>query len=181
MRRGHPLPRLWLMSDERQGEALWPALEALPKGSGIVVRHYSLAADERSALIGRVGRIARRRGLLFVTAGPPDLAIAADADGFHERSKRIGPPGLLRTLSVHNEEELRLAERVGADLVFVSPVFPTASHPQGEALGPEAFAALVRTTDLPVIALGGMNAERARALADTGMHGWAAIGALTPD
>lgn len=180
MRRGHPLPRLWLMSDERQGEALWPALEQLPDDSGVVLRHYSLEADERLTLIDRAREIAARRGLILVVAGPPELALACGADGYHERSERIGPPGLLRTMSAHDAGELRLAERVGADLVFVSPVFTTRSHRGAPALGRVKFASLVARTNLPVIALGGMTEERAQGLVDTGMHGWAAIGALTP-
>lgn len=181
MRRGHPLPRLWMMTDERQGEALWPALDALPAGSGVVVRHYSLARTERRALIARVRTIARRRGLLFVTAGSPALAIASKADGFHERSARIGPAHLLRTMSAHNETELVTAERAGADLVFVSPVFSTRSHPGAATLGPRRLARLTWQTDIPVAALGGMTAERAQHLRSTGIYGWAAIGALTPN
>src|SRR5439155_26981070 len=38
----HPLPRLWLMTDERQGDGLWAALERMPRGAGVVFRHYSL-------------------------------------------------------------------------------------------------------------------------------------------
>ncbi|MCA1749498.1 MAG: thiamine phosphate synthase [Parasphingopyxis sp.] len=168
------------MSDERQGEALWPALDNLPAGSGVVVRHYSLARAERRTLIDRVREIARPRGLVLIVAGPPDLATACGADGFHERSERIGPPELLRTMSAHDAAEIETAERVGADLVFVSPVFATRSHTEAPALGRAKFTSLVGQTDLPVVALGGMDAERAHSLAGTGMHGWAAIGALTP-
>ena len=50
MPRCHPVPRLWLMTDERQGETLWRALERLPERSGVVFRHYSLPAKERHRL-----------------------------------------------------------------------------------------------------------------------------------
>ena len=32
------LPRLWLMTDERVGDALIPAVERLPRGAGTVFR-----------------------------------------------------------------------------------------------------------------------------------------------
>ena len=54
------------MTDERQGDALWSALERLPRGAGIVFRHYTLARRERRLLFDRVRRVARRRGLLLV-------------------------------------------------------------------------------------------------------------------
>jgi thiamine-phosphate pyrophosphorylase len=74
MHRRQPLPRLWLMTDERQGEALWRAVDRLPRGSGIVFRHYSLPPRERSALLARLRRRAMKRGLMLVLAGDPIAA-----------------------------------------------------------------------------------------------------------
>ena len=69
------------------------------------------------------------------------------------------------------------AERRGATLIFLAPVFPTRSHPEGRVLGPLRFAVLARQTRLPVIALGGMNAARAKRLGPAGIYGWAGIDA----
>src|SRR3569623_1397251 len=71
MQRRQPLPRLWLMTDERQGEALWAALEKLPRGAGIVFRHYGLPAKERRRLFARVHAIARTKRLLLLAARLP--------------------------------------------------------------------------------------------------------------
>ncbi|QLC22717.1 thiamine phosphate synthase [Parasphingopyxis sp. CP4] len=185
VRRRHPLapalPKLWLMTDERQGDQLWPALDALPRGSGVIVRHYSLSPSERRVLVARIRKIADGRGLVLVTAGSAKLARSSHADGFHARSGERGPPGLIRTMAAHNLAELRLAERVGADLVFFSPVFATESHPGAPSLGRVRFGELVRQSRIPVIALGGMTNSRAQSLAGFNIYGWAAIGALTPD
>lgn len=168
------------MTDERQGDRLWPALTALPHGSGVIVRHYSFPSAERRALIARVRRIAKARRLIMIVAGPAKLARAFGADGFHRRSAHRTPRDLLRTVAVHNEPELRLAERLDADLVFLSPVFATDSHPDGTTLGRVRFGRLAAQSRIPVIALGGMNRRRARSLSGLGTYGWAAIGALTP-
>lgn len=170
MHRRHPLPRLWLMTDERQGEAFWAALERLPRGAGVVFRHYSLGPEARRALFGRVREAARRRGLVLLAAGRP----LPGADGTHNRKNGRG----IRSFSVHGPAELRAALRSGADLVFVSPVFPTRSHPGAPALGLARFASLARRSPVPVIALGGMDAARAKRL--RGAYGWAGIDALTP-
>ncbi|MGP1353273.1 MAG: thiamine phosphate synthase [Parasphingopyxis sp.] len=180
MRRGHPLPRLWMMTDERQGDNLWPALKALPRGSGVIVRHYSLAPPERRRLIARIREIARARRLLLIVAGSAQFARATRAEGFHSRSPHRTPRDLLRTVAVHDEAELRLAERIGADLVFISPVFATRSHPGGRTLGRMRFGRLATRSRMPVVALGGMNRRRAQSLRGFGIYGWAAIGALTP-
>ena len=116
----------------------------------------------------------------MIIAGQANEAMAARADGFHRRSQHRGPRHLLRTVAVHDTKELRLAERVGADLLFISPVFPTRSHPGARALGRTGLFALARLTRIPAIALGGMTASRARGVMTHRIHGWAAIGALTP-
>ncbi|MFO1238723.1 MAG: thiamine phosphate synthase [Sphingomonadaceae bacterium] len=158
------LPRLWLMTDERMGEALWPALMALPKGAGVIFRHYSLARAERLDLFRKIRVIARARRLTLLAGGP---------GGAHGR--HFGAV----TAPVHSLRERIAAERNGAKLIFVSPVFPTASHPGARALGRNRFGLLIRGSRVPVIALGGMTRKRARSLSDFRIHGWAAISSLT--
>ncbi|HEY6917435.1 MAG TPA: thiamine phosphate synthase [Allosphingosinicella sp.] len=178
MRSRHPLPRLWMMTDERQGDALWAALGRLPRGAGIVFRHYGLPLPERRALLAKVRRIARRRGLRLVIAAPEGLPVSRQ-DGVHNPAMRLHKYAELRTFSAHTVPELRAAKRKDADLVFLSPVFPTRSHPGAPTLGPLRFAKLVREAAMPVIALGGMDAARARRLRGSGAYGWAAIDAWT--
>jgi thiamine-phosphate pyrophosphorylase len=164
MFRRQPLPRLWLMTDERQGEGLWEALERLPKGSGVVFRHYGLAPGERRRLFDRVRRVARRRRLLLLAGG------GLRGDGIHN-----GRGGGFRSASAHNLRELKSAERSGAELVFVSPAFPTRSHPAALALGPVRFGLISSQARVPVIALGGVDARKARRLPN--IYGWAGIDA----
>lgn len=174
MRCRHSLPRLWMMTDERQGEDLLAAVERLPRGAGIVFRHYSLPERERRSVFDQVKAAARRRGLKLLLAGPAAEARAWGADGSHGS----GRGGGFRSAPVHNLREIRAAERAGAGLLFLSPVFPTRSHPGARPLGPSRFTLLARRTRLPVIALGGLDAQRARAL--RGAYGWAAVDAWLP-
>jgi thiamine-phosphate pyrophosphorylase len=163
------LPCVWLFTDERQGEALWPALERLPRGAGVIFRHYK--TPDRAALARRVRAVCRRRGMVFIVAGPPSLARAWRADGAHGRL-----PGTL-TAPAHGMTELVAARRCGARLAFLSPLFATRSHPGGRPLGRLRFGALARRAPLPVAALGGVTAPRARQLAALGGCGWGAIDA----
>lgn len=159
------------MTDERMGARLFDAIGRLPDGAGIVLRHYDLPEVERRALFDRVAAIARTRDILLLLAGPAELAEAWGADGSHGR----GPGDGLRSAPVHDLVEIRAAEADSADLLFLSPVHPTRSHPGAPALGLDGFAVLVRETALPVIALGGMDAVRARETARLGAYGWAGI------
>ena len=176
----HPRPRLWLMTDERQGEALWTALAGLPRGAGIVFRHYHTPPEERRALYEKVRAVARRRRLVLVLAGPARLATAWRADGAHGRGIRRSARPLLVTAPAHDRPELVAAREAGAHLIFLSPVFATRSHPGGLTLGPVRFG-LAAQARPGVIALGGMDAARDRRLRALGGYGWAAIDALTPN
>jgi thiamine-phosphate pyrophosphorylase len=178
MRRRHaPLPTLWLMTDERVGDALWPALAALPRGSGVVFRHHATPSGERRALFDRVRRIARARRLLLLLAGPPTLARAWRADGWHGRSAHVGG---LHSAPAHDTRELVAARRAGAAFAFLSPVFATRSHPGAKALGVVRFGLLARGAGMPVVALGGMTRANVRRVRAVGASGWAAIDGLTP-
>jgi len=178
MPRRHPFPTVWLMTDERQGEGLWPALHDLPRGSGVIFRHHALAPDARRALFDRVRRVARARGLVLLLAGPPALARGWRADGFHGRRLGTAYPELCHSAPAHDARELVEAQRSGADLVLLSPVHATRSHPGQKPLGRTRFGLLARQSRLPVIALGGMTAPRARTIEALGSQGWAGIDGL---
>jgi thiamine-phosphate pyrophosphorylase len=171
------IPRLWLMTDERQGDGLWRALDRLPRGSGLIFRHYGLAPAERRLLFERVRRVARRRRLVLVLAGSPRLAIAWRADGVHGRSPHRPARPLVRTAPAHGAVELVKARRAGASLIFLSPVFATRSHPEGRPLGPVRFGILAQGRGR-IAALGGMNVRRGRRLTRLGSYGWAGIDAF---
>ena len=177
-----PMPKLWLMTDERGGDPVTIA-RGLPKGSGIVFRHHATPAPERRALFRLVRRIARARRHVLLLAATPAQARAWGADGAHHRSALVSAKGSgdLRSVAVHNRRELVIARRIGADLVFVSPVFPTRSHVGVKGLGVVRFGLLVAKYCRPVIALGGLNVCSFKKLRGMSVYGWAAIDAFKPD
>ena len=168
-------PREWLMTDERLGDRLWEAIEALPQGGGIVFRHYGLAAEARLNLGLKVAKLARVRNLLFAVAGSTKLAEEFDAALAHNPDV---PGKLPLSVAVHDERQALLARTAGAVLTFVAPVLPTRSHPGAPALGPERAAAIASQAGCPAIALGGMDSERFAQLDAThpgAFHGYAGI------
>ncbi len=161
------------MTDERVGDGLMRAIARLPKGSGIIFRHYSLAPAARRELFVQVKRAARARRMTLILAGD-DLW---RADGSHRRAPKRNRT--IQTAPVHSVRERIAAERGGADLLFVSPIYPTQSHPGGKAIGRIGIGRVINGARTPIIALGGMTKQRARSLGRS-IYGWAAISALTP-
>jgi thiamine-phosphate pyrophosphorylase len=156
------------MTDERLGDGLWAALRRLPRGSGVVFRHYATPVRERRMLFRRVVRIARARGLVVVRAGE---RAGYGEDGVHGGARGSG----LRTAPAHDRREAVAAVRRGAEVVFVSPVFGTRSHPGGKTLGARGARRVFQGLPVVAIALGGVDAGRFRKL--VGFDGWAAIDA----
>lgn len=171
------LPLLWLLSDARNDARLETALERLPRGSAFVFRHYHLALTERRERFDRLSRLCRRLGHMAILSDDGELAREWGAEGVYGDAARLsGAAGLLRMGTAHDAKELEAALAAGAHGIFLSPVFATASHPGSATLGEEGFNALAKRSPRPVIALGGMTAERA-ALLD--WPRWAAIDGLS--
>ncbi|MEP7222560.1 MAG: thiamine phosphate synthase [Novosphingobium sp.] len=170
------LPRLWLISDARNDAVLEAALRRLPRGSGLIFRHYHLTQADRRDRFAVLARLARRCGHVVVLSGTARQARRWGADGAYGSPRDLAKgPALLRLATAHSPRELSAARRARADAVLLSPVFTTRSHPGGKVLGPLRVLLSARLTPLPVIALGGMNPRRARRLPGLG---WAAIDGL---
>jgi thiamine-phosphate pyrophosphorylase len=182
--RGKALPRLFFFTDPARVPNPEAVLARLPRGAGVVYRAFG--ASDALARGRRLARIARRRGLTLLAGADAGLAAAIGADGVHlpERAAasavglRRARPRWIVTAAAHSASAIVRARRAGADAVFVSPVFPSASPSAGRPLGQLRFARLVRGARLPVYALGGIDAATARRIARTGLAGFAAIDAL---
>ena len=179
-----PLPRLLFFTDPVRTPDPGAVLSRLPRGSGVVFRAFG-AAD--AIEVGRrLGRIARRRGLVFLVGADAALAVAVRADGVHlpERlAHRAGVNRRLRwrfivTAAAHDLPAVRRSRRSGVDAVVISPVFASESRSAGRPLGPRRFAGLVRAAAIPVYGLGGIDARSSRRLSHSGAAGLAAIGAF---
>lgn len=157
----------WLMTDERMGDALFAALRALPPGAGVVFRHHETAPRERHRLWLAVRRIATARRLFVVAVGAKP-----GARGEHNGRRPT-------TAAAHDRREAIRHRR--ARYLFVSPVYPTRSHPDATTLGAMKAARIAVGLGAEVIALGGMDARRWRRIRQLGFDGWAAIDALSPD
>ena len=171
------LPNLWLFSDQRNDRQLERALMRLPRGCGFVFRHYHLPDDKRRSRFDALAKLCGARNHVMILAGAGATAREWGAAGAYGGVAELGEyEGVARFAAVHDAHEIALADRMGAAAMFLSPVYPTRSHPDGKVLGKSQFLQLADQAEAPVIALGGMNAERA---ADLGWPRWAAIDGLS--
>ena len=105
------------------------------------------------------------------------------SDGIHLNSREIKLfssekkiKNLYIATSIHNYEELLLAEQKNVDFLVLSPVNRTLSHPNSIPLGWGKFKQLTDKSNVPVFALGGMTKNDLKTAKDYGGQGIAAIG-----
>jgi thiamine-phosphate pyrophosphorylase len=117
--------------------------------------------------------------LILLLAGDARTATAWKADGWHgRRNERNATGRALHSAPAHNLAEIVAVCRSDADALFLSPLFPTCSHPGGTHLGRIRFAALAHQARMPVMALGGVKRGHRHMLRSIGADGWAAIDGL---
>lgn len=93
----------------------------------------------------------------------------------------FNPPNLslpyIQGLSCHNHKELKLAEQLGFNYAFLSPIFNTMSHPDAIPLGIEYLKKCTEELKIPIVALGGITDEnKIQQVLDAGAIGFASIG-----
>lgn len=102
------------------------------------------------------------------------------SDKAAEFTSRMIPQSIPLSMSVHNIEQLEQATKLQADVVLLSPVLPTKSHPELEALGWDKAQELKEQVSMPVFALGGVNSSHLEIARRYGFVGIAGIGAFWP-
>ena len=151
--------------------------QALRQGLRLVlVRERELAPAQCVQFARRVVELARRYGATVLVSDDEMLARKADADGVHTTGGNLArrharPRAPLWSVSCHDRREIARAAELGADFVVLSPVLPTATHPERQSLGWDNFHAMVRDCPVPVYALGGMRLELLPTAVAHGAHG----------
>jgi thiamine-phosphate pyrophosphorylase len=111
-----------------------------------------------------------------------DVAAAGGAAGVHlspgeipaAAARVILRPGMLVGVSVGGPRDLDAAR--AADYVSIGPIFaPGGRTDDATALGLEELGRLARRVEVPIVAVGGIDARNARAVLDAGASGVAVI------
>lgn len=148
MRRRQTMPRQWLIIADGAQDSI-AAARRLPQGGGVLL----LKPIPAGAML-RLRVLAPQRRLTILVEQRRSAA------------------------RVHNARELRQALLARSELVLLSPIHPTGSHPEWKPLSRMRAAALARLAGRKAIALGGMDARRYAKIARLGFIGWAGISAF---
>ncbi len=163
--------------------------ESLPKVIGkavsggvnmVQIREKDLSHDALAKLVGNIVNIVQDRALVAVNTDHSDH-VYEGVDIIHraENSLRLPTPNIKGIgRSVHSVQAAIRAEKCGADYLIAGSVFETGSHPGEKGQGIGFIRTVVQTVCTPVIAIGGINASRARQIIAVGAAGIAVVSAI---
>jgi len=133
-------------------------------------------------------KLTRDAKVPFIVNDRLDIALAVDADGVHVGQsdlpasvvRGVMGPGKILGVSVDTVEEAVQAEKDGADYLGVGPVFEArGTKPDaGEPVGLDRIARIRRHCRLPIVAIGGINADNVRRVREAGADAVAVISAI---
>ncbi len=164
------------------------AHEAVDAGIDIIqIREHDLETAKLVDLVETIVEVTRGSSTRVVVNDRLDVAMTSGADGVHLRTdsvsplaaRSLAPPTFLLGRSVH--DVATAVDSVESDYLIAGTMFPTASKPSVDRfLGPGGLAEIVKATQLPVLAIGGITVAHIRQVAATGAAGVAAIGLFLP-
>lgn len=176
--RGAPaIPSLFFVTDPERTPDPCAIAMRLPRGAAVIYRHFGAADRARTAR--GLASIARSRGLVLLIAADPGLAQRVGA-GVHWPQSRLPytrGAGLV-TAAAHDAASLARATALGVDACLLAPVLETNSRSGNAPLGLFRAGQLAQRSAIPVIALGGINADTAKRLAGRGFAGCAGVEAF---
>jgi thiamine-phosphate pyrophosphorylase len=185
------LPRLYAIIDPAQTEGrstLEVATQLLAAGVRLIqLRDKRASAGELYSSAQQIDECVRDAGGMFIVNDRADIARAMDADGVHlgqddlpvESARTLLGPDKLIGYSTHVLEQVREADRSSADYIAFGPVFMTRSKEKPElVVGLEGLREARKITRKPLVAIGGITLENARAVIEAGADSVAVISAL---
>jgi len=169
----------------KQG-ALKDTEDAIRGGASVVqYREKNKPYNDMVAEARPLLKLCRDSGVMFIINDNLELAISVGADGLHlgphdmplREAKQRFSDGIIG-ISCGSLADVIMAEDGGADYLAASPVFFTNTKKDiGNPLGLEGIAAFRKATDMPIVAIGGINLTNVRDVVLAGADSVCAISA----
>ena len=184
-----PVPPLLLVTDRSQARLpLEDVIERACAGGSrwVSLREKDLPSDEQIALARKLAPIAQRYGARLTLHGDADVARTAGVGGVHlsaagdaAAARAVLGSRALVGISIHSAAEAAALDPRVVDYAIAGPAFLTASKPgYGPALGPNGLAAICHATGVPVVAIGGIEADNVEDVIKAGAAGVAVMGSV---
>lgn len=164
------------------------AIEAACAGGVTLVqlREKHVTREEYETIARDVKRICDAYDVPLIINDSPEVAVAVGAAGVHvgqedleaSRVRDIVGPDAIVGVSAASVAEARAAQAASADYLGVGAITPTATKPEAGVLTIDELREIVDCIDIPVVAIGGVNAQTIPSLAGLGLAGYSVVSAI---
>lgn len=164
------------------------AVEAACAGGVTLVqlREKHVTRDEYERIAREVKGICDAYDVPLIINDSPEVAVAVGAAGVHvgqedleaSRVRDIVGPDAIVGVSAASVAEARAAQAASADYLGVGAITPTATKPEAGVLTIDELREIVDCVDIPVVAIGGVNAQTIPSLAGLGLAGYSVVSAI---
>ena len=186
-----PIPRLYAIIDPAQTGDRSPTevCEILLSAGVRLIQYRDKHASSRRLFetSRQIAAQVRRAGGVFIVNDRADVALAAGADGVHVGQDDL-PVELARRMlgaekwigcSTHGLAQVVEADKSSSDYIAFGPIFPTQSKDRPDpVVGLEGLREARKVTRKPLVAIGGITLENARAVIEAGADSVAVIASL---
>ena len=182
--------QLYAVTDSRwlNGSSLAEVVEkALAGGVTCVqLREKHLPFDEFLRTAKEIKALCQNFHVPFIVDDNLDIALACDADGLHigqndmpaAKARQLLGPDKILGVSAQTAQQAVTACRDGADYLGVGAVFPTGTKTDAVEVPLDMLKTITAAVDIPVVAIGGINADNIAQLSGTGIAGAAVVSAI---
>lgn len=137
-----------------------------------------------------LNKLCAEYGVLFIINDYLDIALAVDADGLHlgqddlpvSEARRLLPIDKIIGCSTTSVDQAEKAQAEGADYVAVGAIYPTVSKTStttpAKVVGLEMIREIRKAVSIPIVAIGGINAENISDVKNAGADAVAVISAI---
>jgi thiamine-phosphate pyrophosphorylase len=161
--------------------------QALEGGATFVqLRRKGASTDELVEQAKRLIPLCHAAGVPFVIDDDVRAAKLSGADGVHvgqsdtacARARAELGPAAIVGVSTQTPEQARAAAAAGANYLGVGAVAGTSTKPEAWVLSAAEIAEIAHAVYIPIVAIGGLNAQTIPLLAGTGVAGGAFVSAI---
>ena len=154
-------------------------IRKLDKKIAIIYRNYSTINNIKTIL--EIKKICKENGRKFYLSNNLKLAITLDLDGVYlpsfNKKLNVAQINIKKKFiiigSAHSVDEIKIKERQGVKLIFLSPLFKT--NKKTKYLNPVKFNYLASKTPKKISALGGITSKNLNKLKMVNAFGFAGI------
>lgn len=182
--------RLYAVTDRAwlNGETLYEQVEKALKGgvTCVQIREKEMSHEDFLKEAVEINELCKKYSVPLIINDDVQAAVECGADGIHvgqedmkvEDVRKIVGDNMIIGVSVINAEQAKKAVEGGADYLGAGAVFPTSTKLDADYMTSRELKEVCALSDVPVVAIGGINKNNITELKGSGIDGVALVSAI---